>query len=380
MRTSLYIHIPFCERKCIYCDFYSIEGISSMQSFLDAMECEIRMYAGFNTTDYSTVFFGGGTPSLLSPEQVDRILSLLAQTFFILPGAEVTLETNPGTVDLEKLRGFRNAGINRLSIGIQSFHEDELRFLGRIHDAHQGEEAVRLARAAGFANINIDLMYSLPGQTKERWASTLERAVALEPEHLSAYGLIIEDNTPLAKLVRSRQVSPNPPDAEAELYELTMATMEKHGYEHYEVSNYARRGFRSMHNSNYWHHGNYLGFGPSAHSFWREAEDRAGIRWWNVANLSAYVRALHRGEQPVAGREELSTEALMTERIFLGLRSDGVDLREFRREFGDELLKVRGGLIRELVQGNLAELANESLRLTSKGYLLCDEVCVRLVA
>jgi len=379
MDSSLYIHIPFCERKCIYCDFYSIEGVSAFDGFLKALHREIEMYDRYaEGVDFRTIFFGGGTPSLLSPEEVAAILSRVRSTFSVSADAEITLETNPGTVDRDKLRGFRNAGVNRLSIGIQSFHEDELAFLGRIHDASQAEQCVHMARAAGFENVSLDLIYSLPGQSLDRWASTLKRAIALNPDHLSAYGLIVEDNTPLARMVRTKQVSPNPLDAEADLFEFTMATMQEHRYEHYEVSNYARDGRRSRHNLNYWHHGNYLGFGPSAHSFWMSHGLSEGKRWWNAASVSTYIGKLDRGEMPVASQEHLSSETMQTERLFLGLRSDGLDLRKFRDEFGGMLDRHRP-LIDELVKAEIATILGDSLHLTAKGYLVCDEVCARLM-
>lgn len=378
---SLYIHIPFCERKCIYCDFYSIENLSPLDEFLGALHGEIDRYARYGEgVTFQTIFFGGGTPSLLLPAQVDQILRHLRQVFVVEDDAEVTLETNPGTVDAEKLRGFRDAGVNRLSIGVQSFHQDELNFLGRIHDADQAERCVWLARDAGFGNINSDLIYSIPGQSLERWHETLSRALKLAPEHLSAYSLIVEDNTPLARMVRAKQVSPNPPDAEADLYELTMATMLENGYEHYEVSNYAREGYRSRHNWNYWQHGNYLGFGPSAHSFWTDKTSAIARRWWNVASVSGYNKRLMQGEFPRVSEESLSVDALMTERLFLGLRSCGLNLREFRKEFGGGLLDKHQSLIEEFVDRSIVIIDGDLLRLTSKGFLVCDEVCVRLLS
>jgi len=202
----------------------------------------------------------------------------------------------------------------------------------------------------------------------------------LAPEHLSAYSLIVEDNTPLARMVRAKQVSPNPPDAEADLYELTMATMLENGYEHYEVSNYAREGYRSRHNWNYWQHGNYLGFGPSAHSFWTDKTSAIARRWWNVASVSGYNKRLMQGEFPRVSEESLSVDALMTERLFLGLRSCGLNLREFRKEFGGGLLDKHQSLIEEFVDRSIVIIDGDLLRLTSKGFLVCDEVCVRLLS
>jgi oxygen-independent coproporphyrinogen-3 oxidase len=377
---SLYIHIPFCEKKCIYCDFYSIENMSSTNSFLEALHREIQLYAQYGKgTSFGTIFFGGGTPSLLAPQQIEGILSHLHSTFTVEKDAEITLETNPGTVNAQKLAAYRGLGINRLSIGIQSFHEDELEFLGRIHDSMQAIDCVRLARDAGFDNLNIDLIYSLPGQTLGRWERNLVYALALQPEHLSANSLIVEENTPLARMVRQKQVFPNPPESEADLYELTMQTMEARGYEHYEVSNYAKPGYRSRHNYSYWCHENYLGFGPSAHSFWKNPGDITGFRWWNLANVSHYCRQLLVDRLPLGSQEFLMPEVLITERIFLGLRSDGLDLKKFQTDFGSEILFDHQDIINQLVAEDKATLHNDALRLTSKGYLLCDEISERLL-
>ncbi|MEO8168771.1 MAG: radical SAM family heme chaperone HemW [bacterium] len=378
--ASLYLHIPFCEKKCIYCDFYSIENISPMDDFLSALHHEIDLYASYGEKEsFETIFLGGGTPSLLTPRQLESILTHLHQRFRIDADAEVTVETNPGTVTKEKLAGYRSLGVNRLSIGIQSFHEHELKFLSRIHDSKQALECVRLARETGFENISIDLMYALPDQTKEQWAANLSMAVALEPNHISAYGLIVEDNTPLSRMVSARVVSPKPSDEEADFYEFTMSFMEQHGFEHYEVSNYAKPGFRSRHNYNYWCHKNYLSFGPSAHSFWREGD--VARRWFNIANISHYCSSLNSHKLPILTEEVLTDQQLMTEKIFLGVRSDGLNLKTLHKDFerSSSQLKNQASIISALVDNGAATNENDILRLTSSGYLICDEICERLL-
>lgn len=377
--ASLYLHIPFCEKKCLYCDFYSLENLSLREDFLAALLHEIEMYAGYGkSTRFTTVFFGGGTPSLLSPEQLGSVLDHLHTFYPIEPDAEITVETNPGTVDRRKLSAYRSLGVNRLSIGIQSFHEQELKFLSRIHDAQQAVACVHDARAAGFDNLSIDLMYALPDQSHDDWRRTLEQAMRLEPDHVSAYGLIVEDGTPLARLVASGAVSPKPAEEEGDFYEFTMQFLEEEGFEHYEVSNYARPGRRSQHNYNYWRHVNYLGFGPSAHSFWLESA-RSARRWFNIPNLSHYCDSVRKNTLPLLSDERVSSEQLQTERIFLGLRSDGVDMRTLHADFGLDLLETRGGLIAELRDSGSAVVEGGVLRLTRKGYLLCDEICTRLL-
>lgn len=375
---SLYLHIPFCEKKCMYCDFYSIESLSPMEDFLNALDQEIGMYAGYGDgVEFQTIFFGGGTPSLLTPRQIERILTRLQAMFRVAGDAEITVETNPGTVTLEKLHAYRELGVNRLSIGIQSFHDDELRFLSRIHESREALRCVEDARRAGFQNLNLDFIYALPGQTLDRWRANLMQAIGLHPAHISAYGLIVEDATPLARMVGSKQVSPAPAEDEAALYEFTMEFLEAHGFEHYEVSNYARPGRRSRHNYNYWCHENYLGFGPSAHSFWRNAA--TARRWWNVANISHYRDELLKNRLPLVSDEFLSTNQLAAERIFLGLRSDGLNLRHLHSDFDIDVLETHKSVIESLVEECLATLQNDSLRLTRKGYLLCDEISRRLL-
>lgn len=377
---SLYVHIPFCEKKCLYCDFYSIESLSQVEQFLASLRREIDLYATFGSgVTFETVFFGGGTPSLLQPAQLDSILTRLRTTFTIGPDAEITVETNPGTVTREKLSAFKSLGVNRLSIGVQSFHEDELKFLSRIHDRDDALRCVEYARAVGFENLNIDLIFSLPGQRLDRWEDNLEQAIALNTEHISAYSLIVEDNTPLARMVTSKQVSANPVEIEAELYEFTMEFLGKRGFEHYEVSNYAKPGFRSRHNYNYWNHQNYLSFGPSAHSFWKQPGAQFGRRWWNIANISHYCDKLLQDELPLVTQEFVQTRELMNERVFLGLRSDGLDLRQFEDEFGVPLSNSHGATIRQLVDEQYAEIEHNRLRLTAKGFLLCDEISARLL-
>ncbi len=375
--ASLYLHIPFCEKKCLYCDFYSIENFLPMEDFLKALHHEIDFYAGYGTkATFETIFFGGGTPSLLSPVQLEAILSQLHRTFRIEHDAEVTVETNPGTVDKEKLAAFRSLGVNRLSIGIQSFHDDELKFLSRIHDANQAIQCVKFARAADFDNVSIDLIYALPDQSKEQWEDNLRKAVSLQPDHISAYGLIVEDNTPLAHMVRSRLVTPKPVEQEAEFFECTMQFLEARGFEHYEVSNYAKPGFRSRHNYNYWRHENYLGFGPSAHSFWQDGEKAK--RWNNIANLSHYNALLTEAKLPLRSEESLTADQLVTERVLLGLRSDGLNLTKLKADFNSPALRY--SMIPSLMETGEATLDNGMLRLTRQGYLLCDEIAALLIS
>ena len=372
--SGLYIHIPFCERKCIYCDFYSIEDRSSIDRFLEALTIEMSSTASLvGELRFETIFIGGGTPSLLNPAQLKNIFRTIAAHYSLSDNLEITLEANPGTVTIENLSGYRALGINRISFGIQSFHADELRFLGRIHSAEQAVESIGLAREAGFSTISVDMMTSLPGQTVQRLEQSLERALALEPQHISVYNLIVEKGTPLHRMVESGEAVLVTPDQDAALYEFTMEFLEMRGFEHYEVSNYARPGFRSRHNSNYWNHSPYRGFGPSAHSF------LSPKRWWNIPDVGAYCDRLLRGESAIIGEEILDGKQLVEEAIFLGLRSDGLDLGRLTDHYGFAITSPVRSLIDRWIGDGLAVQEGERLRLTSRGYQVCDELCLQMI-
>ncbi len=377
---SLYLHIPFCEHKCIYCDFYSIENMDSKERFLKALETEIRLRAERfdHTQTIETIFFGGGTPSLLTKQQFERIFSLLHKHFRIDPGAEITCESNPGTVELNKLSDFRAVGFNRVSFGIQSFHDDDLKFLTRIHSAEEAERAVESAYRAGFENVSCDLIFALPNQTPERWKENLRRAIALKPKHISAYALIVEEQTPLATMVKNKVVAPLPDEEDAELYEITIETLTSHGYAQYEVSNFAQPGFLSRHNFNYWNHEDYIGFGPSAHSFCKDSST-SGKRWWNVRSIQSYCDALERNEFPESGNEFIDRKKFFTEEIFLGLRSTGIDLKKLYPLYGEDVLSVRTNEIAQMEREGLLITSANNISLTSKGYAVCDEIAAQLI-
>ena len=376
---SLYVHIPLCERKCLYCDFYSVTDREALEAYLRALAGEIRLVAGVGAGEpVQSVFFGGGTPSLLQPVQLETILAPLHDGFRISPEAEVSLEANPGTVRLEQLAAFRALGVNRLSFGIQSFRDADLRFLGRIHDRAQALGCLALARAAGFGNVGIDLISSIPGQSLAGWDENLRRAVDLGPDHVSAYSLIVEPHTPLQRMVQAGQVRVAPSDLEAAMLERTMEVLEASGYEHYEVSSYARPGFRCRHNGAYWSHGPYLGFGPSAHSFRPLAGGTQGWRWWNVADLREYLARLERRVAPVAAEERLGAGQMLRERIFLGLRTGRLALDRLADDFGEDVVAERHAVLRGLLEEGLADLDGRTLRLTRPGFLLCDEIGARL--
>ena len=373
---GLYVHIPFCEHKCSYCDFYSIVLLDAMDRFTDALCREIDIRSECEQLDgiVDTIFWGGGTPSLLKCEQVERIAAALRSAFPINPDYEWTIEANPGTVTYETLSCYRQLGINRISFGVQSFDDRELAFLERIHTAEQVVEAFELSRRAGFENINLDVIYALPGQELQTYRRTLERVCALKPEHVSAYSLMYERGTTLYNQLQQGKVIPLNDDEEAVLYRETVAFLTMNGYQQYEVSNFSQPQKKCRHNLLYWRRGEYLGFGPSAHSH------IANVRWSNVRSLARYLDTIEHGELPIASVEHLSQQEQRTEMIFLGLRAEGIDLNVFAREFGIWLGRGATRTILERWQtSGWARLNDGYLRLTSEGYALCDALTMELL-
>jgi oxygen-independent coproporphyrinogen-3 oxidase len=372
---GLYLHIPFCQKKCSYCDFYSIESTEHIDRFVEMLQKEIRLRADlYDGRPFTSVFFGGGTPSLLRPEDMRQITGLLREVFAFAEDAEWTMECNPGTVTLERLQEYRRTGINRLSFGVQSFQASELAFLDRIHDAEQAVEAMRLARAAGFDNVNMDLMFAVPGQTIETLADNLRRMVELQPDHISAYSLIYEQGTPLyADLLKGR-VKPLPEETDVEMYNLVITTLRNHGYEQYEVSNFARHGRRCRHNLTYWHGEPYLAVGPSAHGF------TGSTRYWNYRSLTAWTEHVMKGALPEANHEELSESDLLTEHVFLHLRADGLRPADTLDRFG---MDVRAALAPDLgywIEAGFISDDGQLLSLTAEGYRVCDEISSKAAA
>jgi oxygen-independent coproporphyrinogen III oxidase len=380
--AGLYLHIPFCERKCIYCSFYSVETLDATERFLRALVTEIELRADALENDsnapaeYETIFFGGGTPSLLSPEQLERIMSPLRKRFRITADAEFTMECNPGAFTREWLQGYRDLGVNRLSFGVQSFHDDDLQFLSRIHSADEARATIRQAHEV-FDNVSLDLIFALPGQTRERWRSNLEEAMALDTPHISAYSLIFEEGTPLNAMRLAGTVSPVSDTLDADMYEETMETLVRHGLQQYEVSNYSLSGSECRHNLGYWERRSYISFGPSAHGFMHGSEVQE--RWANLSNLTTYLNAVEAGNLPVASRESLSSQLVLEEIIFLGLRSRGIMLPAFRRAAGVELVDVARTTVAKMVDGGYAIVKDERLSLTPKGYPFADRFALELI-
>jgi len=331
---------------------------------------------GIAIPPFDSIFLGGGTPSLLTPDEIGRIVAALRSSYSITDDAEVTMECNPGALESRWLAGYRDCGVNRISFGVQSFHDDELRFLSRIHTAAQAEESIAQARRY-FENVSLDLIFGLPEQTRERWRSNLQRAVELGTEHISAYSLIFEEGTRLNAMRLAGEVRPPPDDLEADMYDETMQTLSASGFEQYEVSNYSRAGRRCRHNLGYWERRTYLAFGPSAHGF--VAESAPPFRWANVSNLSAWIDAIDHGRLPVVSEEKLQRRQEIEETIYLGLRSRGVLLSEYRRLSGQELTESAHEIVSEMIERGHARLSNGRLHLTIAGYPFADRYAVNLI-
>lgn len=362
---ELYIHIPFCVRKCAYCDFLSAPGSEEAKaSYTEALLREIEAVKT-EKREVSSIFVGGGTPSALSPSLMGDIFEKIHKSFSVAPDAEITIEANPGTLSKEKLFLYKNAGINRLSLGLQSPEEAELKSLGRIHTYEEFLESFSLAREAGFQNINVDLMCALPDQTYEGWIRNLRTVAALHPEHISAYSLIIEEGTPFAK----RKLNLPDEDTEYRMYEDTAGILEEYGYEQYEISNYAKKGLVCRHNIGYWTRKEYLGLGLGAASLW------GNQRFSNTSDFSAYLKESGSPEKIRENRETLSLEDEMSEFMFLGLRmTEGVSKAEFLESFGTPIESVYGKVLDKYKNMGLLEEKEGRIFLTRAGIHVSNGV------
>jgi oxygen-independent coproporphyrinogen-3 oxidase len=381
MQLSLYLHYPFCLRKCLYCAFNSIDVAPCTpddygNGLLREMELRCRALEFDGTA--VTLYFGGGTPSLMDPSLTARLIETAAKLFHLAADAEVTLECNPGTVTRDRLAAFRAAGVNRISLGVQSFNDDLLRSLGRIHSAREARDAFHAARDAGFCNVGIDLIHSLPCQTAAMWRDDLLQACALGPEHLSVYGLTIEEGTPFFLLEQEEKLTLPDENESAVMYETATELLEAHGYEQYEIANFARKGYRSAHNSGYWVRRPFLGFGAGAHSFLRSPG--YGVRFSAPERPEDYLRSLAGGILPVAETRTLSRREAMAEYLFLGLRtSDGISLEQFQREFSVSFEEAYGDSCAELFSAGFLEVRDGFLRLPPKARIVSNQVFVRFL-
>lgn len=366
---ELYLHIPFCVKKCNYCDFFSASGTPKEQAdYVSAMIQEIQSYQELSGEyEVQTIFLGGGTPSLLTPEQIEKIFTTIYHIFSVNENAEITMEMNPGTVDIEKLRAMKAAGVNRLSIGLQSAQNEELKMLGRIHTYEEFLETWKLTEQAGFKNRNIDLMSALPGQTMESYKDTLSKVLALEPEHISAYSLILEEGTVFydwyekGKLDRGAWKLPSE-EEEYAMGELTIQRLAEAGMHRYEISNYAKSGKECRHNLGYWDRVEYLGIGAGSSSLIK------GERFDHIRDRKAYIEKIRNGESILIDREILSVESQMEEFMYLGLRKiEGVSRTDFQNYFGKNVDDVYGEILDKLEEEQLVEFSGDRIRLTHRG-------------
>ena len=379
--AGIYIHVPFCSQRCTYCDFYFVTTAKSYAPYLRSLKREIAVQGHVfgEREKIDTIYFGGGTPSVLHGDDVTAILASLEKHFDISEVQEVTFELNPEDHSEEYLRYLRHLGVTRLSIGVQSFYESDLRFMNRSHTAEQSTRVIECARSCGFDNFSIDLIFGLPDQPPEYWAANLEKAIDLEVPHLSTYGLTIEEKTVLFKQIQRGAVTPPDESDIADRYRFTMTYLQNAGYEHYETSSFSLPSYRSLHNQRYWEHRNYIGLGPSAHSFWWSG--LPAQRWANIRNLRRWQALLEGRHAPIEFREELDLDTLANEYIMLRLRTvDGLDLAALEHTYGVDLYDER---LTELAwlesEGYIRPIRNDLVQLTDEGKLLTDLITSKLI-
>jgi oxygen-independent coproporphyrinogen-3 oxidase len=379
--ASLYLHIPFCHTRCYYCDFNTYAGILPMRAaYVRALLAEIQLagqraqHEDGSRRRSRTIFFGGGTPSLLSVEQMKSLLDACFSAFAVDSDAEITMEANPGTLTREQSIGLRAAGVNRLSMGAQSFDADLLKTLGRIHTPEEIVQAVQYAREAGFTSINVDFMFGLPGQTMEHWRETLDQALKLRPEHLSLYSLIVEEGTPFHSWAQEGRIIPGDEDLCADMYEYADQRLREAGYINYEISNWALPGHHSRHNLTYWQNLPYIGMGAGAYSSFD------GRRFSDEREPAAYIKQLKAKHIPEAESEVVDREQAMSETAFLSLRTAmGLHLPTFEQRFGEPFAQFVGDRLRVVEEAGLLEYEENWLRLSTRGRLLGNEVFMRLL-
>jgi oxygen-independent coproporphyrinogen-3 oxidase len=379
---SLYIHIPYCQAKCPYCDFNSYAAPSWPENdYTNAIISELRSRAAeapWYGDSIRTIFFGGGTPSLFDPHSIQKIIEAAHAVFAIDLNAEITLETNPGTVDGVKLAGFRAAGVNRISFGAQSFKTEILKFLGRIHDAQQTRDAVHHARRSGFARINLDLIFAVPGQSLADVINDIENAVALEPDHISAYNLTFEEGTNFFAERKRGRIRELAIEEQAAMYAAVRTELPARGFPMYEISNYAPLGHEARHNLTYWRGESYLGLGAGAHSFGQNGQ--AGRRWWNHKLPATYIQKALKERNAEAGFEIVDAQTAASEFVFCNLRlTEGFALDTFKARFGREFDDLFGRRSSRLFEGGLLLRENGRVRLSDRGFEIADSIFAEFI-
>ena len=371
--AGIYLHIPFCKKACHYCNFHFSTSLQLRGEMVDCIAAEAVLQRSYlQGQPVGTVYFGGGTPSLIGPEAIQRLLDVLRQHYEILPDAEITLEANPDDLSPESLRAFRQTGVNRLSIGVQSFFEEDLKWMNRAHHAAQSIDCLKEARAAGFDNFSIDLIYGGPTLTDERWQANIRQAVELNIPHLSCYALTVEPGTALDHFIQHHKIPSIDPDRAAKHFGILMEALENAGYEHYEISNFALPGKRSKHNSSYWQGKHYLGLGPSAHSF------NGTSRQWNIANNPLYIQSIKKETVPFE-IEMLSASMALNEHIMISLRTEaGCGLETVAERFGADKKSALLAASREFIRKGWMRQNDDRLTLTREGKFFADGIAAAL--
>ena len=369
--SGIYIHIPFCKQACHYCDFHFSTSLKKKEELVNALCTELVLRKNELDGIVETIYFGGGTPSLLSSEELQQIFETIYSNFKVSENPEITLEANPDDLSKEQIHKFTNSQINRLSIGIQSFFEEDLKLMNRAHNASEALESIKEAKQY-FENISIDLIYGIPGMSNERWKKNLEIVLSLDVPHLSCYALTVEPKTALKKFIEKGIVPPVDEEAAKQHYEILLSETEKAGLENYEFSNFGKPGFHSRNNTAYWEGKPYLGIGPSAHSY------DGKFRSWNIANNTKYIKSIEAGELP-SEKELLSKQDKYNEYIMTGLRTKkGVSLGKVESEFGKKYSEYLLKQAENLLKNNLLILENETLKISKKGKFLSDGIAADL--
>ena len=371
--AGLYVHIPFCKQACHYCDFHFTQAVHQMDDMIDAICEELKMQFDFLGREaVNTVYLGGGTPSLMNENQLKRLMRTIKFEHDLASNPEITLEANPDDLSYDKLSMFYQQGINRLSIGVQTFHDDHLKWMNRAHTSEEAMDSFYEARKVGFENISLDLIYALPHENHDHWLLDLKRIVRLHPEHISSYCLTIEPKTAFGKWVEREQMPDIDEDYAAEQFEILLQVMDKHGYEQYEISNFAQPGYYSIHNSNYWKQEKFLGVGPAAHSF------NGKFKQANARNNAKYLRSIQAGEIPFEVME-LTKEDQLNEYILTSLRTKwGCDLERVLAKFEVDLLQHHEVYLADLLNRGMIDVEDDFITLTNNGKLLADKIAADL--
>ena len=366
--AGIYVHIPFCRSRCLYCGFYSTTNLDLRQRYVDTLFKEMQLRRDYIQAPFSTVYIGGGTPSILGDSNLHSLFHHIYNVFDIEADAEVTIECNPDDITPDFAQTLAGLPVNRVSMGAQTFSDERLRFLRRRHDATETDRAVKLLRQAGIRNISIDLMFGFPDETLDEWSCDISHALALGVEHISAYSLMYEEGTPLTAMLKRGTIKEVDEETSLAMYETLARRLKAAGYEHYEISNFARPGFRSRHNSSYWHLTPYIGIGAAAHSFDMKS------RQWNVAHLSKYIESVNSGVIPME-REELDSDTTFNDIVTTALRtSDGINLNAMEQRLGTEYKDTVIAASTKHIRNGLMEISDNHLRLTSKGIFISDSI------